>query len=273
MARKRKLANLVISRVDLVDQPANPDATVEIFKRVAKAPMAPHDYRDDGNGECEVCGMTEAAHDEQMSKAAEPQREKEPSVADEKNELEEITAERDALAQTLKQLEDMTPAELAAFIPELEVAKRDPEQDVLKSLPEDVRKRLEDAEERVAKMEADNRRAEYVAKAADAYGKIGEHSEVGQVLAEASQALKPETFERLEKVFASANERIDMSEVLKTVGRDGDGEAETFESRIAKRAAEIKVEGETDAEAQARAVREDPKLAEEWAAQIASRSA
>lgn len=221
-----------ITKVALVDAGANPEATIEIFK------------------------------------AAEPITEqKEPAVADDiQKNLDEVTAERDAMKAELDALAAIDNDDLAA-LKGFEIAKAD-EAEINKSdLPEPVRKALEDAEKlqvRVAKMEADARVETFTKRATTDFAKVGDHAEIGSILA----ALPAEQVDAVEKVLRAANERIDMSTVLKTVGKDGEGEQDSF-AKAKARAEEIKKADPavSDADALSRAMAENPEAAREAFAQ------
>ena len=188
-----ELTELEITAVALVDNPANPLATVELFKRDDSEPH-------------------EAPNTQEATVAEETKTEElEARVA-------ELETERQALA-------DMPIDEIAALRGDdlTKFAKADevePE-DVMKGVPADVRKRLEDAEARVAKMEADGRRKEFVAKAAD-YTHVGGADELGVAL-EQIDRLAPEAAPVIERAFKAANARIAESGLFAEFGAEGDG--------------------------------------------------
>lgn len=189
-----ELTDLEITAVALVDNPANPLATVELFKRDDTEPG-------------------EATTNEEAPVAAD---------------TEELTARVAELESERQALDTMTIDEIAALRGDdlTKFAKADevePE-DVMKGVPADVRKRLEDAEARVAKMEADGRRKEFVAKAAD-YTHVGGADELGVAL-EQIDRLAPEAAPVIERAFKAANARIAESGLFAEFGAEGDG-AET----------------------------------------------
>ena len=194
-------------------------------------------------------------------KAAEPHNHKEAPVADDiQKNLDEVTAELEAAKATLSALDAMSNDDLAA-LKGFQIAKSEEAEINKADLPEPVRKALEDAEAlqvRVAKMEADARVESFTKRAATEFAKVGDHDEIGALLAN----LPAEQVEAVEKVLRSANERIDMSVVLKTVGTDGDADAT---DKVAKRAEEIRKENPdlSVAEAHSRAMAENPEAARE----------
>ena len=211
-----------ITKVALVDAGANALATIEIYKR-----------------------------------ATEPPTRKEPTVAqDIQKNLDEITAERDAMQAELKALEEMPPETVAELLG-LELAKRDETEEVLKGLPDDVRKRLEDAEARVEKMERASRLERFTKRAGDEYGKVAEAAELGVALEEIERTA-PDAYKTLETCLKAANERIEMSTVLKEVGSAG-SDSEPM-AKVRARADEIRKADPTvsETEAMSKAMAESP---------------
>jgi len=184
-----ELTDLEITAVALVDNPANPLATVELFKRDDTEP-----------------------HEASTTKEA-------PVAAD----TEELTARVAELESERQALADMPIEDIAALRGDdlTKFAKADEEpEDVMKGVPADVRKRLEDAEARVAKMEADGRRKEFIAKAAD-YTHVGGADELGVAL-EQIDRLAPEAAPVIERAFKAANARIAESGLFSEFGAGGD---------------------------------------------------
>lgn len=208
-----ELTELEITAVALVDNPANPGATVELFKA---APMADHPMVGDGQM-CADCGQPADQHP--TMKAAEPPITKEAPVADETKELEARVAELETERQALT---DMPIEEIAALRGDdlTKFAKADEVDDVMKGLPEDVRKRLEDAEARVAKMEQDARARDFIVKAAD-FGHIGGAAELAPVLEEIDRKA-PEAAKALDTYLKAAEARIAESGLFAEVGAAGD---------------------------------------------------
>lgn len=186
-----ELTDLEITAVALVDNPANPLATVELFKRDDTEPG-------------------EATTNEEAPVAAD---------------TEELTARVAELESERQALDTMTIEDIAALRGDdlTKFAKADDEEpeDVMKGVPADVRKRLEDAEARVAKMEADGRRKEFIAKAAD-YTHVGSADELGVAL-EQIDRLAPEAAPVIERAFKAANARIAESGLFAEFGAEGDG--------------------------------------------------
>ena len=198
-------------------------------------------------------------------KAAEPLTETEAIVADDiQKNLDEVTADRDAMKAELDALTSMDNDTLAA-LRGIEVVKADEAEINKADLPEAVQKRLDEAsalEVRVAKMEADARVESFTKRAATDFAKVADHAELGAVLATIAEKA-PEVLEGVEKVLRAANERIDTSTILKTVGSDGDADAS--DPVAAKVDAILKADpNKSKVDATAEAMR-DPEIQKAWA--------
>lgn len=246
------LEDLEITAVALVDNPANPLATVELFKRDfstdqrqamadrgqampdgsypianrADLMNAIHAYGRAKNpaavkahiiSRARALGCSDLIPDGWVSKsesAEEHDDPKEASVAD-STELEariaELEAERTALTE-------MTNEDLAA-LRGFELAKRDETEDVMKNVPEDIRKRLEDAEAAVAKMQKDARDRDFIAKAAE-FGHIAGAAEFGPVLEEIDRKA-PEAAQKMVTYLKAAEARIAESNLFAEFGATG----------------------------------------------------
>ena len=203
-----------------------------------------------------------------VGKASKPHK-KEAGMADDiKKNLDEATARIAELEAERTALDELTNDDLAA-LKGFEIAKVDPQVEVLKGLPENVRKRLEDSEAKIAKMEADARVATFRKRAADEYAKVGDTDEIGDALAAIDSA---DVRAKVEKALAAANERIDLAKILTVAGKDGD--AAVGDDPVAKVRAKVEEIRKADpdkslADATAEALRADPALADEWQASTA----
>lgn len=144
----------------------------------------------------------------------------------------EILAERDAATARIAELE----AELAKAAEPQDVPEAD---DILKSLPSEVRERLEKAEqdaaanaERIAKMEHENRLRDFIAKAETDFNNIGGATEVGTLIASISEQVDGDTFKQLVTYLKSANALITEGEVFKERGNAGAPSG--FEAKVAE---------------------------------------
>lgn len=248
--RKAHLTNLEITKVALVDVGANPEADVLLFKAKYSADqlrsmaangqaMPDESYpigdREDLANAIRAVGRGSGSHDAirrhiigraralgasdmipsnwspsgSMSKSKESDM-PEPTVEDLAKQVAALTADRDAKAAELDALAKMDKADLAALVG-LSVPTP-AEDDVLKSLPAEVRKRITDAEEsarrsaeRVAKMEHAARHASFVAKAAEFDHLSASADELGDVLHEVADKVDEETFKSLDRILKAAN--------------------------------------------------------------------
>lgn len=204
MARRLKPK---ITKVAVVDRGANPHADIVFYK-------------------------SEGAVDDEAQEAPNV---KEPLVADNEitqEQLDELKSANDKLQAELDALGAMSPEEVAALLG-LELAKRDESEEVLKSLPEDVRKRIEESEEKVAKMEAEMRKRDFAAKAAE-YAHVGSVDEVGTLLDEADRNLSAEVNKTLGMVLKAAEARIAESGLFKTLGAESAEGSDENEAAIQK---------------------------------------
>lgn len=244
-----KLEELEISAVALVDNPANPLATIEIAKA-----MADHAYEGDGKV-CADCGMGRAQHP--TMKALEPAQ-KGATVASEtitKDEHEAVVAERDSLSSKVAELE----AQVASLTPEPKTDEVDKS-----ALPESVRKALEEnavLKADIEKMKADQRAAQFIAKAKD-YGHVAPAAELAPAL-EAIERLAPEAYTVVERTLKAAEARITESGLFKTLGVDGERGDEDPLAKVKADAAEIRKNDPqvSEAEAMQRAMAANPELA------------
>lgn len=141
------------------------------------------------------------------------------------------------------------------------------EEDVLKSLPESIRKRLEESEKvakaaqaEIAKMRDESERAEAIAKAKEL--KVGDPDVVGPLLLRVAKGMSTaEDAAALTALLKGAGEVADQSALFKSVGSDAavDGEPEEL---LKAKAAEIqKVNtGMTFEQAYVKAMEENPSL-------------
>lgn len=229
-----RLRKLKITRVDRVPAGANPLAEVVLFKSKAPAPL--------------------------------PET-KEPAVADDlKKNLDEITAERDALQAEIDALAGLSNEDLAA-LKGFEIAKSDTEDEVLKGLSPEVRERIEkaeaaqaDANERIAKMEHANRVADFTKQAAD-LDQIAAADDLGPMLEELDR-VAPEVAKSLTPVLKAANARIAEGALYAEFGKS---DVSAPEAQIETRAAEIRKENPdvSLADALVRARGENPEASRE----------
>ncbi len=157
---------------------------------------------------------------------------------------EELVEKNDQLAKA--------NTELGVELTKLKTDK-DPEGDVKKAregLSKDVRKQLEDQDKRLAnqsaviqKMQDDKEREVFVAKAAG-YTFVAKGEKFAEILRLASKAMPTELFAELERIFASVDETMKQSLMLKSVGTSSKpGDSGTAANEVLTKAQEIIAEG------------------------------
>jgi hypothetical protein len=233
----KKLTHLVIDRVDLVDRGANPDAHITLAKREEQDPSGTR-------------ARTEPSADLSVDKS-DPSTGGERMSDEQKDDVQKHTELEEKLEAETKARAD-AEAKIAELEGELAEAKKsaeasdESEDEVMKSLPEDVRKRIEDAEaraqeaERIAKAERETRLdGEYVAKAGKLDKLSLEADKFGPMLRKVAEQ-DAETAAEIERVLTAANESLSKSELFKSIG-DGSavvGDAEAKLDAMAKKYAD-----------------------------------
>jgi hypothetical protein len=276
-----------ITEISLVDEPANSDATVVIVKakrapppeaagmtmagvakavRAALAEMAPQvaaralaggdpAATPDAEGAAQAI-LTETIMDlEQLTKALEDAEGKIEALEKRAADAEAAVAERDAEIEKAK----------AAAPPA--------EEDVLKSLPEPIRKRLEEAEEGVRKLREERELEGAIAKA-KSLG-FGKPAEIGPLLLRVQKgATTPEDAARIEAVLKQAAVADRESPLFKSVGSGLADDADP-DAVIKGKADEIRKSNPALTEAQAfdLALQANPRLYDAAIAKQRSRAA
>ncbi len=235
MADPGFLRNLRITRVDRVDAGANPDAHIVLYK--AMGPLSPSDHAPvlGADGMCTICGQPQSAHamgggagytkrlivpDRSIKKtgAIVPELDKtklDPEVVklieDMEAQLASTKTDLDAKTTELTALAAMPPETVAALLDLEVVAKKAPDPAADETIPEPVRKRLEEAE-RVAKANADEvavlrksqRTTEFITKAKDDFSELGTPGDLGPVLMDIADAA-PDAYAKMEVILKGAN--------------------------------------------------------------------
>ena len=204
-------------------------------------------------------GMNPEAQITLYKSAAEPATEKEPPVATTEKSIDVLEARVAELEAERAELTEMSNEDLAVLrgieLATAEVAVED--DDVLKGLPEDVRKRLEDAEATIAKMTADNRAKAFLAKAKE-FEAIAPAADLAPVL-ETLDRVAPDLAKSLDQALKAAAARIDSSDLFKEIGANG--EQDTDPQAKAKALIDAEVEkGATRHDAMAKVFKDNPEL-------------
>ena len=227
-----ELVDLVIDRVDLVDEGANSAAFIEFYKR--KESSEPMDFN-------EILSKLKPEHAEVITKAFEE------STADVAKAREELEAATQSLAHKESELSEVNEAlakanaELEALKAEEPVAKSaaEAEEEILKSAPEAVREMFakmraqkEAAEEQVRKNAAEKIEAEAIAKAASLKAIPVEQEKLIGIL----KGINPDVYD----ILCAANTAIEEA-VLGEVGKNrGNGAAQSSSDAWGKIEAQAK---------------------------------
>lgn len=259
-----ELVDLVIDRVDLVDEGANSAAFIEFYKR--KESSEPMDFN-------EILSKLKPEHAEVITKAFEE------SNADVAKAREELAAATQNLANKESELSEVNEAlakanaEIEALKAEAPVAKsaEDTEEEILKGMPEEARALLqkyraqkEAAEEQVRKNAAEKAEAEAIAKAANLKAIPVEQAKLVDIM----KGISPEMYD----ILCAANTAIEEA-VLGEVGKNrGNGAAQSETdawSKIQAKAVEIaKRDGITVEKAVSTAVSENPELYKQYLEEV-----
>lgn len=286
---KKKLSDMEISEISIVDNPANEDARVVIVKaastreNIRSKDMADGNIRKDAEDHEEehidieggdegftledlVEGLAEAGHDDLAEVIAE--------LADENDAY--LDAVEEAGVEIAKR--DTRIAELEGVIQKSGVKLDTPASDALalESLPADIRKMVETSNltaqaalEEVAKARAEREERDSIAKAAS-FG-IPAPETFGPLLMRIEKGLSDEDdAELVAQTLAAFAKQADASPFFKAIG-DAGGDAAAPDAVLTAKADEIRKANPTlsPQQAIAKALEENPRLYEE--AQIAKR--
>lgn len=182
-------------------------------------------------------------------------------------EVAALQTERDAMQAELDALKAMDPADIVALLGVELAVKTDESEDDDDDLPEEVRKQIDDAqdkvekaEERIAKMESDNRRREFIAKAKTDYDSLGDADDLGEVLHSIDDNVDEAIVKRLDAILKAANAQVAEGALFAEVGHGlpGGDDGDRLKA-LAK--AEQEQDGDlTDAQATEKALSKNPEL-------------
>ena len=243
------LEDLVITRVDLVDEGANAESFIKIFKR-----------RGEGGTSMKLEDILKSLEEEQAATV--------------KSAIEAAIAERDAAAEKLAEAE----AEVVRLEGELEKAQEpevlDEEEDVLKKVSPEVKALIEKArlqaqtaENEVKKMldrEADR---EAIAKAKQIEG-LGSTTEEMTGVMKALSGTNKDLADKVFNILKTAHKVVEESKAFVEVGKQHDsqlGDADAAWALIESKAGEIaKARGITKEAAVHEAISENPDLYKQY---------
>ncbi len=245
MSKKlKRLRNLVLNSVDLVPTGANPGANIKLFKNEKDVPSATGLKVDD---EC---------HKENPEKDS----------AD----LPEVTmADDETAAESTEEATEEGTAEVTEEATEEnteEAESKEEAAELEKSQAETVslRKGLDTANEKIAKMEAVQRTRDFVAKAKE-FTNLGSVEIIGKLLNVADEHFSADEYDYLEKILKGASAQVEEGALFAQLGKT-DGEADEWEDRL-KAAAKDRVakgDAETFEIAKRDIMNEDPDMQKEY---------
>lgn len=234
------LSDMSIDEISLVDDPANESARVLIvksknkYKKIEDDEMAPEEEMDtESDDDDEEMENSDKGHPKKMKKAN-YQSLKESGVMSIENltkALEDAESRLNELSQRVEQAdESLEEANAVIKAKDEEIAKLRGgsegagEEDILKSLPESIRKRLVQAEadakaaaEEVAKMNAAKEEAEAIAKAREIG--VGDPEQMGPLLMRVAKGMSTaEDAAALETLLKSIAEVGATSALFKSIG-------------------------------------------------------
>jgi len=170
--------------------------------------------------------------------------------------IEALEKERDELTKRLDTPEEIEKRKLAA-------------------LPESIRKRLEEGEAKIAKMEAEKAENESIERVRKDMGQIpGKTEEVGRLLKRVQDVVKAEDFEALTTLLKAASAQIEKGDLFREKGKGGDGNstADTPFNGAMRLAAELvsKSKDMTNEQALQRVFLEHPELYAAYARSVSA---
>ena len=271
----QKLTDMIIDEISIVDDPANEQARVVITKM--KAAPEGQTGSEGLSGEIDTASadqIKEFQMDmENLAKALEDAEAKLETLEKRTSDAEAALADATEVIKAKEaEIEELQKSYAAKAKPKAkakadEDSETDDEDDVMKSLAEPIRKRLEAFEKRAAEAEATLAKMRDEKDTADAIAKakslnFGKAEEIGPLLMRVTKGLTTAAdAELLERLFKAAGEQGKVTHLFKSVGSDVavDGDPEVL---IKAKAGEIQKanNGMTFEQAYAKAMEENPSL-------------
>jgi hypothetical protein len=250
MARRSRLEKLLIDRVDLVDDGANPDASILLFKRDGGTDMADDKAKDDDVQKAGKAISTarmarlKALRDELASLIADAQGDK---MADEDK--------KDDVGKAADAAEDpVVKAKFEAFQKQIDDLKAQADDAIAKAA---AAKAEADAAVAKAAQEVERReRADFAKRATDDLSALpGSADDKGNLLYSLSKKLDEAEFKAIDTMLKAANEAAKTGKVTEEVGKSGKAPAgDTAFAKMKALAAELVTKGTAKTEADAIAV-------------------
>lgn len=277
------LRRLRLKRVSLVDQPANEQARVVLYKSaedIAKAPLGIEHYAEkmqptaaevhvDGFANCKKCGTAVKKGMKECPKCGAPMPGMEPDEDD-------VTKAADGRPEE-EQMDEKLKADLDAALAEVESLKKEREElqkrldtpeeiekRKLAALPESIRKQLQDQADEIRKMRDERAEAESIAKAAKEMPNVpGKPEDLGRLLKRVKDVAAAEDFEALTTLLKAASAQIEKGKLFSEVGKSGDAGDESPLAQFERKAQELVSKGAGKVaidEAYAIVARQEPAL-------------
>lgn len=251
------LEDLVVDRVDLVDEGANSEAFISLYKRKEHSQMSIAEILEKMKPEHATLIQGEI---DTLTKAA----------ATSKDEINTLKAEKDTLSEELTETKEALETandDLAKAKSELESSKGSGEEDVLKSMPAEARALFEKmkaqkdaAEEAIRKAKEEEETAKAIAKAAKLKAIPVEQDKLAEVL----KGCSTELFDVLETI-SNTLEETSLTEVGKSRAGSATSSSKEAWNKIEEKASEIaKSRKISIAKAVSVAVEENPDLYKEY---------
>lgn len=252
-----KLKGLLVDRVDLVDKGANPDAHIMLYKRDSGDIINKKEEKAMTFEEL----MKSLNDDQQAIIKAELDAKDAAALKEKEDALKKAEEDKASVQKALDELKE-----------EVQKAAK-PAEDILKSVPEEVRKMVEDAKaeaqaavKKSQDLEDRMAKRDFIAKAATLEGLPTDADTFGPVLKNISSAV-PEDYKILIDVLEKAANTIKESDLFKTIGSDVDGGATSdVTKRVETLAQELKKSDSslTIEQARLKVLEADPNLYKQY---------
>lgn len=246
MPSVRTLRTLKLSRVDLVPKGSNPGAHIALFKEAPESSDATESISPESSGPTN-------SKENPMSQTATEATATEEVEATEATETENTEATTEVTETTEAAETTEATAEVATPEPALAgagVEKSAPES-ITKAEADAIRKENADLAAKVTKMEADARRATFIAKAEEDFGTLGNSVAIGEMLMKAEDAFGENEVNTLNTMLKALTEQAVTGDLFKQFAK-GDADATDRETELEKAAAERVEKGESKTIEQAR---------------------
>ena len=240
------LRNLILDRVDLCAEPANPECRVTLFKSAR-----------------EISSKTLDPGGQRMATKTDPTPEAQ--LEELRKQLDELTKARADDAAALAKAKEDADTEIAKAA---EAAKPIADQlELMKAEAAATKADLAKAKEDLAKAESERKEQHWLAVAKSDFEALGAPAEIGPMLKSIAESVPAETQATLERVLKAASAQLSSSAHMRQITAGVTGDSDVL-VKITKAAQTLVDSGQakTIEQAKARVVKENPDLAAEYAA-------